>query len=149
MIKTINKAEVVLALERGLADSYALLIKTQNYHWNLTGSNFYSLHKLFEEQYNDLFAAIDELAERIRTLGSKAPGSFSEFSRITGISEPNSELDSGAMLEDLIQSNQELVKTLKNLREVSNKNDDSATEDMAIARTLVHQKNIWLLESSK
>lgn len=148
MSQTIIKAKVVILLEKVLADSYSLMIKTHNYHWNITGPNFYSLHKLFQEQYDELFEAIDEIAERIRALGEKAPGSLSEFSQLTSISEADKELSSEAMIKDLEKSNQTIIKTFQELRDLSGQDGDPETEDMAISRIQVHQKNAWMLNSS-
>ncbi|MCE3232400.1 MAG: Ferritin Dps family protein [Rickettsiaceae bacterium] len=147
MAKT-NLNNVAGELSILLADTYALALKTQNYHWNVTGMEFYSLHKLFEEQYEALHNAADELAERIRALGSFSPGSFGEFSKLTNIPEPKKNANSKAMLEDLIKSHETLVKQAKKVIDVSEKADDSSTADIVIGRIEEHQKIIWMLNSS-
>lgn len=139
---------VTEALKRVLADNYALYLKTQNYHWNVEGRHFKSLHVMFEEQYTELFAANDELAERIRQLGEKAPGTFSEFSKLTVIKEANSELDENQMVKDLHNSNQQIVATLKKAIAAAEKADDQATADMLVARIQAHDKAAWMLRAS-
>ncbi len=131
-----------------LADTYALALKTQNYHWNVTGSEFYSLHKLFEEQYEALHDAADILAERIRALNSFAPGSFSEFSKMTTIPEAKKNINSKAMLEDLVQSNLYAIKQCKKAIRVADNAEDDATVDMVTARLEEHEKYVWMLRSS-
>lgn len=149
MTTTAEKNKTTTLLAKALAESYILLLKTHNFHWNVTGSNFYSLHKLFEDQYTELFAAVDELAERIRALGSKAPGSFAEFSKLSNISEATNNLDANAMLTELCKSNNDIVETLIQLRDAADQDEDKETEDIAISRIQTHQKNAWMLDSSR
>ena len=149
MTTTIEKSRTITELKNCLADTYTLLLKTHNYHWNVTGPNFYSLHTLFEGQYNEMFAAADELAERIRALGEKAPGSFSEFLNLSNLVEADNSLDADAMIEDLYNSNELVIETFIKLRNTADAEEDIETEDMAITRIKVHQKNAWMLNSSK
>ena len=135
-------------LKKVLADTYSLLTKTQNYHWNVEGANFRSLHILFEEQYNELFAAVDVVAERIRALGEKAPGSPSEFKKLSTISEGNSELDANGMLKDLYTSNQTTLATLKKALAAAEKASDVSTADLLTQRITAHDKASWMLKSS-
>ena len=141
-------SKVSEAMTQVLADSYALYLKTQNYHWNVEGPYFKSLHELFELQYTDLAAAIDEIAERIRALGAKAPGSFSAFSKLTSIKEGSDNLDAFAMVRDLhddqLKLSTALGKAIKAAQEVS----DEVTIGMLTERQTVHQKNAWMLRSS-
>lgn len=137
----------VRALERVLADSYALYVKTQNYHWNVEGPHFKSLHELFELQYRDLFEANDEIAERIRALGAKVDGSFNGFAKLTEISEPNKEIEDTAMVVDLFHSQQVIAKSLKAALEAAQSAGDEVTADMMIARLNVHEKAAWMLRS--
>lgn len=139
---------VTEALKKLLADTYGLQLKTQNYHWNVEGTHFRSLHLLFEEQYNELFAAVDVIAERIRALGEKAPGTYSEFSKLSKVKEGNSDLDDMGMAADLYSTNQQLVQSLKKVIEVAEKADDAATADLATQRIAVHDKAAWMLKSS-
>lgn len=135
-------------LKKVLADTYSLLTKTQNYHWNVEGTNFSSLHVLFEGQYNELFAAVDVVAERIRALGEKAPGSPSEFKKLSTISEGNSELDANGMLKDLYSSNQTTLATLKKALAAAEKASDVSTADLLTQRITAHDKASWMLKSS-
>lgn len=141
--------ELVEKLKVVLADSYTLFIKTQNYHWNVTGPNFQSLHALFEEQYNDLFAANDDLAERIRTLGEVAPGSYKAFGELTNITESvGTPPKSDDMVKDLASDQEKIVNSLNAALKEAQKINDEATTDMIVGRISVHQKNSWMLRSS-
>ena len=143
-----SNENVIEALKETLADSYILYLKTQNYHWNVTGANFKSFHLMFEEQYNDLFTAIDLIAERTRALGAKAPGSFAIYSKITNIKEGNENLDANLMLQELAQDQKiisnSLTKALKAAQEIG----DEVTVGIMTDRIEVHQKNAWMLNSS-
>ena len=132
---------LVAKLKIVLADSYTLYLKTQNFHWNVTGSNFQSLHTLFEAQYNDLFAANDDIAERIRTLGEFAPGSFRQFSSLTNISEaPDSPPSAQNMVKELASDQKKIIDSLNvALKEAQNQNDE-ATADLMIGRIATHEK---------
>lgn len=136
------------ALKKALADTYLLLIKTHNYHWNVEGPGFRQLHLLFEEQYNELFAAVDLIAERIRALGEKAPASPGEFTKLSKIKEGNNELDAEGMLSDLYASNLQAVESFKKLFEVSEKASDGASNDLSNQRRAVHEKAAWMLKAS-
>lgn len=138
---------VTEALKKILADTYGLQLKTQNYHWNVEGPHFRSLHLMFEEQYNELFTAVDGIAERIRALGEKAPGTYSEFAKLSKIKEGDSELEGLAMAKDLYQSNQQLSKNLKAALAVAEKADDASTADLLTQRITVHDKAAWMLKS--
>ena len=135
-------------LKKTLADTYSLLIKTHNYHWNVEGDNFRGLHLLFEEQYNELFLAVDTLAERIRALGEKAPGSPSEFKKLSAITEGNSEFDNHQMLKDLYESNQTALATIKKALAAAEKAGDASTADLLTQRITTHDKAAWMLRSS-
>ena len=143
-----SNTPVTDALKQVLADTYTLYLKTQNYHWNVTGPSFRSLHMLFEEQYNDMFAANDEIAERIRALGEKAPGGYSAFSKLTKISEGDNNKNAEAMLEDLYASQQQMIATLKAGIDIAGDANDNVTEDMLIGRLQVHEKQSWMLAAS-
>jgi len=136
------------ALQHVLANSYTLYLKTQNYHWNVTGPHFRSLHSLFEEQYTELIEANDEIAERIRTLGEKVPASFAIFSKNSNISDGNENSDANDMVKELAQDQQIVIDYLrKALREAENAQDD-ATCDLLIRRIDTHEKNRWMLSAS-
>lgn len=140
--------KVIDSLKIVLADSYILYLKTQNYHWNVTGPHFKSMHLMFEEQYNDLFTAVDLIAERIRALGSKAPGSFAAYSKITNIKEGDENLSADLMVKELASDqniiSESITKALKEAQEVG----DEVTVGIVTDRLEVHQKNAWMLNSS-
>ncbi len=136
-------------LEKVLANSYALALKIQNYHWNVVGENFKPLHELFGAQYEEISDAIDEIAERIRALGSKVDGSFENFSKIAQIKSGNKNFKSSEMLKDLVASHELLVDQLKKGVKIAQDEGDEATADMFIGRTQVHEKAIWMLVSSQ
>lgn len=138
---------IIKALEVILADSYALYFKTQNYHWNVEGSEFRSLHLLFEGQYEDLAEGIDELAERIRTLKSKV-SPLSDLMKHTSIKEPNINSNSTAMLKDLVHDQEIIIATLYKGVKISQEEDDEGTADILINRLKAHEKNKWMLSSS-
>lgn len=136
------------ALKKILAETYGLMLKTQNYHWNVEGPEFASLHTLFETQYGDLFAAVDTLAERIRALGEKAPGSYTEFKKLSSSSEAIANADATQMLKDLHESNSILALQLKKGLAMADKAGDDATVDLFTQRIAVHDKAAWMLKSS-
>lgn len=150
-VKTNNKSNaskpVVDALRLVLADSYALLAQTHLCHWNVRGPNFFGLHAAFEEQYTELFGAIDEIAERIRALGSLAPGGLGNLAAVAGIEEVAEDSTPEQMVKHLLKANRKLVKDLAAAREVADDEDDAETEDLMIARVQVHEKTIWMLDS--
>jgi starvation-inducible DNA-binding protein len=144
-----NQNQVVKTLEEVLASSYGLLIKTQNYHWNVSGPNFKPLHELFETQYRDLFEVVDEFAERIRAFGIKVEASFEHFSKLNKAKKGNENLSADEMLQDLALDNQALIKTLKEGIEIAQKNGDEGTADIFIQRVKIHEKALWMIEASK
>ena len=144
-----SNKNIVSALEKVLADSYFLYLKTQNYHWNVTGSNFKSLHELFGSFYEELSEAIDEIAERIRALGANAPGSFRAFSKLATIEEEQKQnISADEMIKQLIKDHDHVLKTIRAALTVAQKAGDDATADMLIVRIEAHDKNKWMLQSS-
>ncbi len=137
--------KTVDALKTALADSYLLYLKTQNYHWNVEGPHFPALHALFMQHYTDLALAIDEIAERIRALGEKAPGTYAQYVKLSALKEGNENAGAEEMVRDLLKSNETVVATLKRLEEAAAREDDGASEDIAIGRQQIHQKNAWML----
>ena len=131
-----------------LADSYALYLKTQNYHWNVTGHQFKILHILFEEQYTDLAEAVDELAERIRTFGDKVTASFSAFDNLATIADGSENSSADKMVLELEKDNLSLAKAMKETIKICQEHGDEATADILIKRVEVHEKNAWMLKSS-
>ncbi len=144
--KKTNSA-VVEALSKLLADTYTLYVKTQNYHWNVTGPGFHGLHILFEEQYKELAAANDELAERIRKLGAKAPASFAAFSKLATIKEETGNPDQKKMLANLAKDNETAAETCDKLIKIAQEEEDEGTADLAIKRIQDHQKYHWMLSA--
>ena len=140
--------DVIKNLETIVANSYALAVKTQNYHWNVTGPNFKSLHEMFDVQYTDLAAAVDEIAERIRMLGSKIDASFEAFNKLSKIKNGNKNLSSSEMLKDLASGHKIIVKMLREGLVIAQKNNDEAIADLLITRVEAHDKNIWMIEAS-
>lgn len=130
-----------------LADSYLLYLKTHNFHWNVTGPMFVTLHELFEEHYTELAAAIDEIAERIRALGSYAPGSFSQFKELASIDEETGTPEAHEMVQQLIQGQEAVVRTARKVLPVAADADDEPTVDLLTQRMQIHEKNAWMLRS--
>ena len=139
--------KVASALANVLADSYNLMVKTHNYHWNVEGPHFPSLHAMFEGQYTELFAAVDEIAERMRALGAKAPGSYTEFHALSPIKDGDKNLEAKAMVADLVAGHKILIERAKEAIEAADDADDDASEDMMIARVQSHEKHVWMMES--
>lgn len=136
------------ALKTVLADSYTLYLKTQNFHWNVTGPQFHSLHLLFETQYTDLQTAVDEIAERIRSLGDNAPGSFKSFLKLTGIKEAEDTPDATSMVKALAKDQDIVLASLQKALAAAQKAGDEATTGMVTDRITIHEKNRWMLNSS-
>ncbi|MBK1790076.1 Dps family protein [Persicirhabdus sediminis] len=142
-----KNADVVKALRKVVGTSYALMAQTHLCHWNVRGANFFSLHTAFEEQYTELFAAIDEIAERIRALGELAPGGLASLAAIGQVEEIAEDAKAADMAAHIAAVNAQLVEDLAAARDLAGEAGDSETEDLMIARTQVHQKHIWMLKS--
>lgn len=138
---------VAEALKLVLADSYALYLKTQNYHWNVEGPHFRSIHKLLEEHYQDLSVAIDDIAELIRSLGEKAPGTWKAYEKVTKIENGDENADARTMLTHLKEDQEHIVATLQNGVEIAQKEGDEVVVGMLTDRMGVHRKNHWMLSS--
>jgi starvation-inducible DNA-binding protein len=133
------------ALQEVLANSYSLYLKTQNYHWNVEGPDFYSLHKFFEEQYLDLATAVDLIAERIRFLGAKANASFSAYNMLSSIKEASGKEDAKTMVTTLLADQEKIIKILDDT--IKTFEGDEATIDILIGRLEIHQKHLWMFKS--
>jgi starvation-inducible DNA-binding protein len=142
-----NTKPVTDAAERLLADTYTLYLKTQNYHWNVTGPMFNTLHTLFETQYAELALAADEIAERIRALGAYAPGSYAAFGRLTVIGEAEPDTRAGDMIRKLAEDQTLLAKSAKALIAAGTAAGDDVSVDLGVRRMQVHEKNAWMLRS--
>ena len=138
---------IIDALRLVVADSYALIGQTHLCHWNVRGSSFFSLHTAFEEQYNELFVAVDEIAERIRAKGALAPGGLAKLAERAGIDELPEDSSAQEMVQHLIGANEKLLTDLKAARDCAGEENDSETEDLMIARIQVHEKTVWMMKS--
>ncbi len=161
MAKTSTKARVkteqnpvAAALQDLLKDTYALYLLTHNYHWNVEGPKFVSLHTLFEQQYTELFTAIDEIAERIRALDAYAlPNHYDAILHEVGklssplLSVKNKDEAANKMIANLLALHQQVVTSAQAAKELADDVDDEESEDIAIARIQIHQKSIWMLRS--
>ena len=142
-----SRREIAEGLSRLLADSYTLYLKTHNYHWNVTGPMFQTLHLMFEGQYTELAAAVDELAERIRSLGVYAPGSYSQFSRLASVKEADGVPKAEDMTKDLVIGHEATAKTARAVFPAAEKGRDEATLDLLTQRIQLHEKTAWMLRS--
>ena len=143
-----HTTQMTEGLAKLLADTYTLYLKTQYFHWNVTGPLFHSLHKMFEEEYIELAAAVDEIAERIRALGATAPGSFTDFLKLTSIKDETDTPSASEMVKKLLTDHETVIKHLHSLMPVAQNLSDEATLDLLITRTEIHQKTAWMLRSS-
>jgi starvation-inducible DNA-binding protein len=140
------------ALAEGLgrlqADTFALYLKTHNYHWNVTGPMFRSLHLMFEEQYTELWTAGDEIAERIRSLGHTAPGTMAEFSRLATVPEEEAIPEAMDMVTRLAEGNEIVARTAREVVGIAERAGDVATADLGTRRVDVHEKSAWMLRAT-
>ena len=141
------RVRITEGLAHLLADTYTLYLKTHNYHWNVTGPMFQTLHLMFETQYNELALAVDLIAERIRALGAKAPGSYKEFSELTGITESVGAVSARQMIQDLVAGQEAVVRTARKLFPVVDEAHDEPTADLLTQRMQIHEKTAWMLRS--
>lgn len=143
-----SQSTLTEALKCVLADTYALYLKTQNYHWNVMGPSFRSLHKLFESQYDEYFEAIDDIAERIRTLGELAPGSFEVFNQLKTISDANASAPASDMVKHLADDQDIIITSINKALSLASESGDEVTVGLLTDRISVHEKNRWMLSSS-
>lgn len=142
-----DRIEIAAGLSRLLADSYTLYLKTHNYHWNVTGPMFNTLHQMFEVQYTELATAVDEIAERIRALGVLSPGSYREFSELTEIQEDTEVPTAEQMIANLVTGQETVARTARSLFPLVEKASDEPTADLLTQRLQVHEKTAWMLRS--
>lgn len=142
-----DRHSIVDGLSRLLADTYTLYLKTHNFHWNVTGPMFQTLHLMFETQYNELALAVDLVAERIRALGSPAPGTYAEFSRLTTLKEPSGVPSAQDMIRQLVQDQEAVVRTARSMFKAVDQAGDEPTADLLTQRMQVHEKTAWMLRS--
>ncbi len=149
-IKTGDRKKIAEGLSHYLADAFTLYLKTHNFHWNVTGSMFNSLHTMFEEQYTEQWGALDDVAERIRALGFNAPGSYREFTALTSIPEEPGLTDSAdwrEMVRQLVAGNEAVCRTARTVLDTADEADDAPTEDLMTQRLQTHEKYAWMLRS--
>jgi len=146
-IGTEDRAKIVESLSTVLADAYMLYLKTHNFHWNVTGPMFSTLHVMFEEQYTEQWNALDEIAERIRALGHFAPATYKRYAELSSIKEEPDVLSAKDMIRQLVDGNETLIRTLRAGVRVADELDDYPTADMLTTRMEVHEKNAWMLRS--
>ncbi len=139
--------QVVTALSKLLADTDTVYLKTHNYHWNVTGPMFNTLHTLFETQYTEYALAVDEIAERIRAVGARAPGSYSEFAEIASVKEDRGSPPAMQMVENLAADQKTIVMAARSVVEAPETIGDQASADLGARRIQVHEKNAWMLRS--
>lgn len=142
-----DRETVAKSLSKMLADTYSLYLKTHSFHWNVTGPQFNSLHTMFEEQYNALWTAADEVAERIRTLDVFAPGSYSQFGKLTSIKEETGVPEWKDMVAQLVDGHEIAAATARDVIKAADKVGDEGTADMATGRLKDHEKTAWMLRS--
>lgn len=130
-----------------LADSYTLYLKTHNFHWNVTGPMFSTLHTMFMDQYTEIWNALDEIAERIRALGFYAPGTYKEFAKLTSIQETEGVPNAQEMIKELVKGQEAVSKTARTIFPLVDKAADEPTADLLTQRMQIHEKNAWMLRS--
>ena len=130
-----------------LADTYTLYLKTHNFHWNVTGPMFQTLHLMFEQHYNELWMAVDVIAERIRALGVPAPGTYSEFVSLSSIKETKGTVKDKEMIRLLIDGHEAVIRTARSIFPTAEKASDQVTLDLLTQRMQVHEKTAWMLRS--
>jgi len=142
-----DRATIAKGLSKLLADSYTLYLKTHNYHWNVTGPMFNTLHLMFEQQYTELATAVDLIAERIRALGHPAPGSYKAYAALTSIKEEEGVPDAQEMIRQLVIGQETVTRTARELFPAVEKASDEPTADLLTQRMQIHEKNAWMLRS--
>ncbi len=146
-IKEDDRREIAEGLSRLLADNFTLYLKTHNFHWNVTGPMFQTLHVMFEQQYNELWTANDLIAERIRALGVFAPGTFQDFARLSSVKEQEQVPAAQEMIRRLVEGHEATARTARSVIEVAEKANDAPTADLLTERLQTHEKTAWMLRS--
>lgn len=142
-----NREQIAMALSKVQADTYTLYLKTHNFHWNVTGPMFQTLHLMFEQQYNELWLAIDLVAERIRALGFPAPGTYRQFAALSAIKEEDGVPKADEMIRRLVEGHETVARTSRSAFEVAEKVHDQPTCDLLTQRMQIHEKTAWMLRS--
>jgi starvation-inducible DNA-binding protein len=142
-----DRKAIADGLSRFLADSYTLYLKTHNFHWNVTGPMFNTLHLMFETQYNEMALAVDQIAERIRALGFPAPGSYQRYAQLSSIKEEVGVPAAEEMIRQLVQGQEAVVRTARQIFPIADEVHDEPTTDLLTQRMQIHEKNAWMLRS--
>ncbi len=146
-ISEANRKEIADGLSRFLADTYTLYLKTHYYHWNVTGPMFQTLHLMFETHYNEMWMAVDVIAERIRSLGFPAPGSYGEFSKLASIKDEPGVPKAEDMVKNLVAGHEAVIRTARSVFPAAEKGQDQSTMDVLTQRMQIHEKTAWMLRS--
>ena len=144
-----NRLEIAEGLKRLLADSYTLYLQTHNFHWNVTGMQFRELHLMFEEHYTEMAIAVDDIAERIRTLDVAAPGTYKEFAKLSSIEEVEGVPSSTDMVKLLTKGHEQVIKTSRDVLKVAQAADDESTASLVSDRMRIHEKTAWMLRATQ
>ena len=142
-----DRRKIADGLSQLLADSYTLYLKTHNYHWNVEGPLFNTLHLMFEQHYTELATAVDEIAERIRALGVKAPGSYAAYSTLTSVAEGTGDESAEDMIRELVRGQETVARTAREAFAAVEAASDEPTADLLTQRMQIHEKNAWMLRS--
>ncbi|MGB5633301.1 MAG: Dps family protein [Waterburya sp.] len=146
-IKQQDRIKIAEGLKRLLADSYTLYLQSHNFHWNVTGPQFRELHLMFEEHYTELATAVDDVAERIRTLDVPAPGTYKSFAELSSIKEVEGVPAAKDMVEILTQGHQQVVKTCREVLSIAQEANDESTASLVSDRMRIHEKTAWMLRA--
>ncbi|NLD01215.1 MAG: DNA starvation/stationary phase protection protein [Gammaproteobacteria bacterium] len=144
-----NRTQISDGLKRLLADSYTLYLQTHNFHWNVTGLQFRELHLMFEEHYTELAVAVDDIAERIRTLDVPAPGTYKEFAKLSSIEEVDGVPTSAEMVRLLTKGHEQVIKTAREVLKTAQDADDESTASLVSDRMRIHEKTAWMLRATQ
>lgn len=142
-----DRETIAEGLSHLLADTYTLYLKTHNFHWNVTGPMFQTLHLMFETQYTELALAVDVLAERIRSLGFPAPGTYKQYIKLSSIKESEEIPEAKEMIRQLLEAQEAVVRTARSIFPAADKANDEATADLLTQRIQIHEKTAWMLRS--
>ena len=147
MVEDKDAQRVADALSNVLADTFGLYLKTHSFHWNVTGPMFRTLHQMFEEQYNELWLAVDAIAERIRSVGFIAPGSYGEFTRLTYLQDAPAATNATEMIAELLRDHETTARTARSALAIARTAVDAPTEDLLTQRLAAQEKAAWMLRS--
>ncbi|HYR83161.1 MAG TPA: Dps family protein [Terriglobia bacterium] len=142
-----NRKQIADGLSKLLADTYTLYLKTHNFHWNVTGPMFQTLHLMFEGQYTELAGAVDEIAERIRALGFPAPGTYSDFAARSSIQEERGVPPADQMIHQLVEGQETAIRTARGVYPLAERIHDQVTADLLTERMQIHEKTAWMLRT--